>query len=167
MKVLEFPSAKSEGHPIRGDHSAGTNLSGKFIRLDDVETARHEREPVAPIWRRSDMDDMAREWVNARLEATEERMNARLAGIESSIQLAVGKLDALGNQIADAKNEAIRAHDEAVKARDAALNNKWFFVGTAIALAAVIAAMLAFGVQNFDSALAAISELQSLRSGGQ
>src|SRR3954452_8464897 len=52
------------------------------------------------------MDDMAREWVNARLEATEERMNARLAGIEGSIAVLGNKMDALGVQVLDSKGEA-------------------------------------------------------------
>lgn len=110
------------------------------------------------------MEEMAREWVNARLEATEERMNARLAGIEATLQSVATKLDAVGVQIADAKTESVRAHDEATKARDAALNNRWFFIGTAVSLAAVIAAMLAFGIQNFDSAVALI---QAVQSGGR
>lgn len=85
----------------------------------------------------------------------------------ASSQLVAGKLDALGSQVADAKNEAIRAHDEAGKARDAALNNRWFFIGTAVAMAGVVAAMLAFGVQSFDSGSAAVSALKSLQGSGQ
>lgn len=133
--------------------------AGSVVTDADSPTGQNSGSPK--------MDDMAREWVNARLEATEERMNARLAGIESAIHIAVGKLDGLSGQIGDAKNEAVRAHDEAVKARDAALNNRWFFIGTAISLAAVIAAMLAYGAQNFDSALAAVQAILSAKGSAQ
>jgi 3-oxoacyl-(acyl-carrier-protein) synthase len=105
------------------------------------------------------MDDMAREWVNARLEATEERMNARLSGIEASLKVLVGDVGALANSM-----NAVRVKTDAIESAQS--NTKYWIIGTAITLllgtVGSVVAVLAFGLQAFDAARSLIEMGQSL-----
>jgi hypothetical protein len=109
--------------------------------------------------RKPNMDDMAREWVNARLEATEERMNARLSGIEASLKVLVGDVGALANSM-----NAVRVKTDAIESAQS--NTKYWIIGTAITLllgtVGSVVAVLAFGLQAFDAARSLIEMGQSL-----
>ncbi|MFO1119352.1 MAG: hypothetical protein U1E38_04280 [Rhodospirillales bacterium] len=94
-------------------------------------------------------------------------MNARLAGIEAGMQTLASGIDGLKiaisgeiggikSDIASIRTDLSSVKDDVAKARDAASGLKAYIIGTGIALAALLAAMLAYGVQNFDTALSAL-----------
>lgn len=141
-------ASTASGSSVAGERGAGSQ------RAETVAPSVAASEA-----RRTTMDDMAREWVNARLEATEERMNARLAGIEADLKMLVGNVGALTTSMNAIKNKA-----DAIESAQS--NTKFWIIGTAITLllgtVGSVVAVLAFGLQAFESARALIEFGQSL-----
>jgi hypothetical protein len=111
------------------------------------------------------MSDFTRGEFEARLEATEERMNARLAGIEADLRVLLNKADTVSAQTVESKAEAGRAREEASRARDAALNNRWTvvaaFLATGLTVVGLVYAILGYGLQSFEAAIAAMRSMPS------
>jgi hypothetical protein len=98
------------------------------------------------VKRKSGMSDVTREEINAKLEAVEARVEARYVALE-------GKIDRIGDQIANAvivlgaksdqsTEAARRAEDKAETAGKSASGTRWTVVGTAIALLAILLGIL-------------------------
>lgn len=115
----------------------------------------------APARRRDDVDDMAREWVNARLEATEERMNARLAGIDGRLDAGLAKLDgdirSLSANIQVLTNTATLLLEDTRSVKEDVKNIKeqrfgfiLWIIGTFLAVFLSVLAMITFGKDMFE-----------------
>lgn len=89
------------------------------------------------------MNESDREWVRALLVASEERMNARLAGIEADQKILITTLNV--------QREEARAFKSEITASNSSL--KYTVVGSALALAALIIALFAFAAQLVDLVL--------------
>lgn len=89
------------------------------------------------------MSDPTREEYDAKLEAAEARLEARLVGID-------GKLDRLFDRVELAINQAGEAKAAAEGAKSAASATKWNILFTALGTVAVLVAMYAIMMQAMD-----------------
>lgn len=93
-----------------------------------------------PSPRRVSMSDVSREEVNAKLEATEARLDAKLANIAAELRVN-------SNLIATSIEASRSAQKAAEQAKDAAVATRWNIVISVLATAAILVSLI-FGLNS-------------------
>lgn len=91
------------------------------------------------------MTDVTREEMLAKLEATESRLDAKLAGITAELRVLSTQVTTSIEGIRAAQKASERAEDQATKAKDAAIGTRWNIIFTALASVAIVVSLI-FGV---------------------
>jgi hypothetical protein len=147
------PEAAGAGGPgRRGREAASARVLSRLLRYHMAKAAvagtgkdAPRRRRVVAVDRGANMEDMTRDWVNARLEAVEERMNSRLTTLESDQKIMLNTMNAIYAEVKD-----IKANQGELKAvRRSILGG---FIATGLAIAGLILALFAFGKDMFELA---------------
>lgn len=123
-------------------------------------SSAHRARPAPAIATKPDetnMNDMEREWVQAKVDASYERLSGQLAGITAEVSKLTTVIGSLHSAVSDARDESRKASEDARGAREAALGQKSAFWSASIVagltVVALVVAILAFGKQSADSAM--------------
>lgn len=106
-----------------------------------------------------------REEIDAKLAATEARIETKLTALESKFDLIATKIDYAIGQISSSQEvvqkTADRAENAALRAEEITHSTRWNMIFLALAVVASVIATLAFGAQMFGVATSLIQTVQS------
>lgn len=149
FSVIEGGGAGGQGAPSRAD----ANAQASAIFGSGGENGRGP-EMVEPT----------REEYDAKLAATEARLETHLTAIDGKLDSLVerieGKFTRLEDQLLTLSAQTAEAKDASYRARDAAGNVKWNIAFTALAVIAVIVSMWAIWAQGVEMITGIVGAMQ-------
>lgn len=141
-RISPWVRPESSGDKEKAWHSAGVGDLKPILTFFAFGADSGEQIAPPSLWE-IEMSDPTREEFDAKLEATEARLETRLVSID-------GKLERLFDRVEESVRTSHRAEDAAIRAALAASSMKWNIFFTALGTIGVLFAAWAIWMQGME-----------------